>query len=642
MPITRTTITRAAGWTNADVITQLEEALAFAGQHGGPLTGLVAGAGYIADAATFGGTVGTTSTTYRDVQPTATSGDGKYATFNITRTGGRITFIRVNRPGSGYATGDTVTIPANSIGGAANGATSITFPVFVASAIAGGQTYTLTYSGDYVLSGTDRVGSFSNVSRTTARTITVMEGDRIVINNNNTSGGWNSISFLMEDNKFNGQSISPSNTVNEANNQTPVTVTWTTQASQAGTYYISSRTENSLPVAHNILVLPADGTRTFTPRSYGSSTTFLEKQASNPAAICPWGCLRQEVQADKRYGSTYRVFQVTSRTRLDFHVGSSFCPELLVENSLSNRFRGSQLLDLGQNVDTDDAVSFSDTVLRAYNNATSQLTSNNTPSFGQIGGGPLRTEIGPICDSNASNAFSLDLNVYRSSLDPKFSVLSYKQPNLSSTHLTSNSFLTFFLHNYTTSIWDLDNVFLSGLTVLLVNGGNTTNPAITFRTFCAGQLVDLYWGVSMRAAEAGYLPISDVGGSSRVRELGTFGGAKDTTYYANTYPVGRPEATLTSLYYRTNLTARGPGMPDASNFNAIIRGIPVSTSIVPVPYYLPDEFVLVMFDNATPSLNVQQGDTLIVEEDVEEYMIITGSYNQTTRTRGILFCARTV
>jgi len=83
-------------------------------------------------------------------------------------------------------------------------------------------------------------------------------------------------------------------------------------------------------------------------------------------------------------------------------------------------------------------------------------------------------------------------------------------------------------------------------------------------------------------------------------------------------------------------------MPDESNFNAIISGIPLNSTYVPVPYYLPDDFVLVQFENASPSLNVQQGDTLVVQSGVEEYVVIQGSYNQTVKTRGILFCARIV
>jgi hypothetical protein len=658
MAITRTTISRTAGWTNSQVITQLEEGLAFAGLHGGALTGLAAGPGYISDPANFGGTVGTVTDTYRDIEPTATSGAGTGATFNVTRTSGKVNFIRVNRPGSGYVDGDTVTISGDSIGGAANGATQITFPIFVASTVTGANTYDFSYTGDFVLSGTDSLGSFSNIARTTPQTITVMEGDTISITLSNSSS--RRLYFLLEDGFF-GESgirpLSPMSTDNEGlygSSSSPLTVTWQTKKGQAGTYYISSGSSGEGTIAHDIVILPDDGSRTFTPLSYGSSTTFFDKQ-SEVGATFPWGCLRQEVQAGKKYGSTYRTFQVSNTGRLEFAVGSSFSPDLQTFNSSDRRFKGSRYLDLSDYLDTNSTISFSSTFLRSYNISTPPIQSSGSsgrPFFGQAGGFNDSWGLEDFCSSNAGNAFSLDLNVYRSSLDPSFAVFSYKQPNLSSTNIKSNSFLTFFLHNFTNSIWDLDNVFLGGLTLIWSNGGNTTQPELWFRTYCSGSIAFLSTYPSVRGAEFGYLPMGTGTGTS-LGSIYSIGSdlSKDSVYRAISHPNrtndGDSSRREVGIYYRTNTTidptqGRGIGMPDASNFNAIIKGIPLNTTLVPVPYYLPDDFVLVMFDNATPSLNVQQGDTLVVEEGVEEYVIITGSYNQTGRTRGILFCARIV
>jgi hypothetical protein len=65
--------------------------------------------------------------------------------------------------------------------------------------------------------------------------------------------------------------------------------------------------------------------------------------------------------------------------------------------------------------------------------------------------------------------------------------------------------------------------------------------------------------------------------------------------------------------------------------------------MIPCPYYLPDDFVLIDFDYSVSAANIQQGDTITISGS-EVYTVIMGSYNQTTnsRTRGILFCARTV
>jgi hypothetical protein len=647
MAITRATFSKIAGWTNSEVINQLEEAFEFAGLHGGAVTGLAAGPGYIPDPNTAGGTVGTSNATYSDIEPIATSGSGIGATFNISRSSGTMSFVRVNRPGSGYIDGDTVTISADDIGGSANGATDVTFPIFVATNVTGAQTYNFSYTGNFILSGTDRLGSFSNVARATSQVITVMEGDTLVFTNDT---GWQ-LYILAVNNRFGNTNIPLSPLGVENWGSTSGTITWLTMPTQAGTYFLSTQSGNSSPINHDIVVLPRDNSRTFTPRSYGSSSDFFDKQ-SDPGSVFPWGCLRQVTQAGKKYGDTYRTFQVSSQNRLDFAVGSSFMPELSVANSFSRRFKGSRYLDLSNYLDTENAVSFSNTFLWSYNRNTVPTVSQ-LPGFVQAGGGSARTELESICSLNAGNSFSLDLNVYRSALDPNFAVFSYKQPNLSSTDIKSNSFLTFFLHNFTNSIWDLDSVFLSGFTSILSSGGNTTQPEVTFRTYCAGSLdFNGAWAPSIRAAECGYLPMggspnTDIGSQFTLSHRGY----KDSVYRATSFPQGTAgdgeSIRESNLYYRTNTIsdptqARGLGMPDESNFNAIIRGIPLNTTLVPVPYYLPDDFVLVQFDNATPALNVQQGDTLVVEDGVEEYVIITGSYNQTLRTRGILFCARIV
>ena len=81
-------------------------------------------------------------------------------------------------------------------------------------------------------------------------------------------------------------------------------------------------------------------------------------------------------------------------------------------------------------------------------------------------------------------------------------------------------------------------------------------------------------------------------------------------------------------------------MSSSTDFNAVIKGIPLQGKWLPMPYFIPDDFVFIDFNYGTPSANIQQGDTVTVSGS-EIYTVITGSYNQTSRTRGILFCART-
>ena len=80
--------------------------------------------------------------------------------------------------------------------------------------------------------------------------------------------------------------------------------------------------------------------------------------------------------------------------------------------------------------------------------------------------------------------------------------------------------------------------------------------------------------------------------------------------------------------------------PDSVNHNAVIKGIPISGKMIPTPYYIPDDFVFIQIDIASNNQNIQQYDTVTISGS-EVYTVIEGSYNQTSRTRGVLFCART-
>lgn len=641
MAITRTTITKNIGWTRSDVIDQLEEGFTWAGKNGGPISGLVAGIAYPSTPTTIGGTVTGSSAMYVNVFPIATSGSGSGASFNLLRNSstGKIVDFFPNRAGSGYADGDTITISANDIGGSTNGATNITVPIFIESTVTGGNTYNYTYTAGGVLSGTDINGTVSNVPASTVYNITIREGDTLNILNSMSNSFPVFVNFTdtttSQDRAFqmlNVSNIEPYNfstTHVSTNQQSGKTLSWTPRPGQAGTYYI--RTFN-INLSHQIVVLSNDSSRTFTPRSVGSTSAFWDKQAPGPDSLYPWGCMRQVTQSGKKYGDSFKTFQVVSPYQIRIGTGSYFRKASLVPGTFDRIFKGKQPLDLPGSSSSGSDYYY-------------QFSDSNTTASNAFRMGYSSSEYNlAFCNDNATNSFSLDLNVFRSSLDPKFAIFSFKQPNLSSTVLSGNTFLTFFVHDFVTDIWDLDYVFLSGMTVIIPEPGNTQYPKLTFRTFCGGSGGSGGTLVSLRAAEAGYMGFGASSGVPGYTSASYV--VKEAYYSANSYPY-TSESYASNLYYRTNDSTdptknRGIGMPDESNFNALISGIPLNATLVPVPYYLPDDFVLVQFENSSPSLNVQQGDSLVVQSGVEEYVIIQGSYNQTTKTRGILLCARTV
>ena len=219
--------------------------------------------------------------------------------------------------------------------------------------------------------------------------------------------------------------------------------------------------------------------------------------------------------------------------------------------------------------------------------------------------------------------------------------------------------MTWFVHDYTSpGLFDYNDLFLGGVTLIAGASDGTTDldtPYIRFRSYFAGQHRDLQNDdFSKRSAECGFLPFKQTSINGYPEGTPYF----DTIYGTTSLETKSGNNDHVNLYYRSNLShiKRSTGgdtefknnnqyytvkrLPDTTNFNAVIKGLPLQVKIAPVPYYLPNDFAMIDFDVSTPQANIQQGDTITVS-GTEVYTIITGSYNQTTRTRGILFCART-
>ena len=394
---------------------------------------------------------------------------------------------------------------------------------------------------------------------------------------------------------------------------------------------------------------------------YGTTNAFFDKDLSGGASGTPWGVLKLQHQAGKKYGNTYYGFQVVNYNgnypsgnptgfALKFASGSDFHPYNVTNtNSLgigySNRFCGNGL---------DDGV----------------ISPGNTPpTFSQL---QLNSDDGTSSYQNRSYKFRsqfasslnypLNINIYRSAIDTNFAVISFAQPGITAAQLSTNSFCTFFIHKYSSTLWDLDNVFLEGITQIVGETGNSITPAIRFTSWIGGNSntgdYNSYSKRAWRAAEAGYMIPGALGGkeyqlTSRYTSA-TYLKAYSTSiegdtsssssnvriYNRNSSDINQSAKVGTAINYVSD-GEFSQSVTSSANYNAVIKGIPLSTVMVPCPYYIPDDFVLIDFDSGTDQQIIQQGDTVTVSGG-EVYTVITGSYNQTTRTRGVLFCARKV
>ena len=638
MAITKNTFSISPTWTSTDLITQMQDAFSWAGQHGAGDSGHVVGlstwtSGLVAS--------GSGDEYFYDAKQSSTSGVGTDASFYIYKSTGQIAKIQVNSCGVGYTGGEVVTIPAAEF----NGSADIDITVSVAATVTGAVSYACTLTNVYEVNGEDRNGAVTSSSGVST-TITIKEGD--------------TIEFTHSTNNYNyyfnicGPGISSNTTAGNLNRvwngeyayNTPGTYdrkcSWTPLPGQAGEYYIRDDS-GSYTYSPKIVVEPC-AYSDVNIISTGSSTTFYDSSlvGVGTTATYPYGVLKHVIDGSKFYGTTYRTVSPRDTsgnagvTDLYMWAGPRYFQHEYQKqttpsyhgyggHNYGKRYAGMRNLDLPWNVDHS-----SYTLVMPWSTNSDTYCQNDRYQPGTGG----------------NTGYQLDLNVYRSSLDPNFVVYSYKAPTLSSTHLNSNSFGCWFFHDYTTSLWDLDDQFLGGMTMIEIpNTGNTTIPQIQFRTHGFGTIQEYSTSVgrgpSKRAAEFGYHPLDDSGYGSKY---------KTWTIESNTYPQ-QSNTTSTSIYYRNrvdyplrsnNLSSGTTGelMPSSTDFNAVIKGIPMQAKWLPMPYFIPDDFVFIDFNYGTPNANIQQGDTVTVSGS-EIYTVITGSYNQTTRTRGILFCART-
>jgi len=648
MAITTSTFKVNAGWASSDVISQMGQAMVSLGWVSDEITGYIVGLGTLT-----GGGDTNASDWYEDVRPKSTTGVGTESSFAVYRDTVGVKKVIVNRPGLGYTSGEMVTLSADDIGGFSNGATDLSFKVCVDEIVGNGTTVsialtTMVYQGAEVggylyafdLHNADRAG----VIGAGVSIITVREGDTISIANSYSDSYDPGIvsPHIYEDNAASSSSSQRvagwDGNLNTADGYSE----YTFKIGQAGTYLIKSYTNSSIgPEGGRVIVQPWSGDaadRTLV--GYGTNTDHWDSDLSNAR---PYGIQKHSIAANKLYGNTYRSFRQSSTEGiLDVwsfngymhYDGTEYAPNSKNGNTdgryahggtgYSKRVAGASNLDFS----TRNIGGFSNSYL-------SHTAVTNTHDYNKL----------ISLSYNTNYGFDMDLNLFKSALDPRFVVFSYRYPTLSSTHLTSNTASTFFFHNFDSNLWDYDHVFLAGMTEILPAAGNTTVPTLTFKTSLSSSY-ETNGGGQKRAAEFPWQEyeayddtaenyVSSYYASMSYRQDNTVNQAR--LYYRSE---DQPMTFRGGYPYQTELNGTSRVSPEA-NFNAVIKGIPININLIPCPYYLPEDFGLVEFYYNAANANIQQGDTFTISPS-EVWTVITASYNQTTTTRGIAFCARTV
>ena len=278
--------------------------------------------------------------------------------------------------------------------------------------------------------------------------------------------------------------------------------------------------------------------------------------------------------------------------------------------------------------------------------------------------------------------------------DPNFFVLQFVQ-NVAG---EDESTLSLYFHNGTVfgnGIWDLDHVWLGGITQFRPATYQSVEEVIEFATRmprCYQSVKeDLNADFTMRrVAEYGFFREAEVESSSAHTHL---------SYFANNiYTDNSQGSEVVKLYFRdsavdkttTDLNWSGENIKvdidytggqqgkatggswdysntidwyfgnkaDVANTNQVsssadyykpIKGIPLQNAWAPVPYYIPDDYVLIPFNVTPGATTFHTGDNIEVSAS-EIYKIIEVSYSINRKTfdgiasnscKGIAFCART-
>lgn len=203
------------------------------------------------------------------------------------------------------------------------------------------------------------------------------------------------------------------------------------------------------------------------------------------------------------------------------------------------------------------------------------------------------------------------LRVRQSGIDNNFATFGFFEGN--------NNKNPFFISKYNTvsQPWNLDDVFLGGITEIFQTPlFNTSDAGILFRTRMNGP---------KRMAESGY-------GNYNIAVAGGY----TNTYFRSTTG-NRILTTPAAAYDDIALYSRQTGDVQTSLTTQypVYTSLPVNPHFMPVPYFLPNDFVLVEL----PWVNGSIGDTITISP-TEIYTIVQIATNQTTLT-SLALAART-
>ena len=399
----------------------------------------------------------------------------------------------------------------------------------------------------------------------------------------------------------------------------------------------------------------------------GSGTTnFYAKYLQNKSAI-----LEIDNDTNKTYGKTYYGIRLKSDNQYQLQIGAGVSWNYLNWNPTSTTITAEGCWGGIQGFDW-------------VNNASFNWDTTHYTHYDYATG------------SNA-NTYPLKVQVWKANTndpqDPNFHILQFVQ-NINGDDISQ---LSLYFHKGTVignGIWDLDHVWQGGFTSFSPNWYSSAEETIKFETNMAkgyaGAQEDLDTNNALRrCAEYGYfrdststntddMSMRTYYSSNLYNNNNQTGGTikpyfRDNSYDKSTIDDFKGDSSSIDIAYGGGMIGKATGgkfdygnnvsyylankndipsltqMPSAANYYKPIKGLPIQNCFAPVPYYLPDDYVVIPFNVTPGATTFHTGDAIEVSAS-EIYKIIEVSYTVNSTTydgvssnscKGIAFCART-
>lgn len=257
--------------------------------------------------------------------------------------------------------------------------------------------------------------------------------------------------------------------------------------------------------------------------------------------------------------------------------------------------------------------------------------------------------------TSTPTAYPLSIRTYKaqSPQDTNFVVIQFTQ--------TINNviipFATFSLHKgplVGANVWDLNHVWNGAYTVY-----TPSTRGVNMESKIPGY-ISYYYNNDDSVDET---PVANT--MAREANYGYFRNASTSAYPSSTYECNidtSNSSTNIVTYYRNatydkytnsntlvNIADRTNSVSASANYYKPMKGLPISHNVMPCPYYLPDDYIMLQVATSPGLTQFRPGDTVAVSAG-EVYEIILAGYQTqqngldnvaSNQSMGMLFCART-